>query len=41
MIAYMPSYSGLGPAGALRLAVFATHTEAMIRQLLDELARLL
>jgi len=41
MIAYMPSYSGLGPEGALRLAVFATHTEAMIRQLLDELGGLL
>jgi len=41
MVAYMPSYSGLGPAGALRLAVFATHTEAMIRQLLDALAKLL
>jgi 7-keto-8-aminopelargonate synthetase-like enzyme len=41
MIAYMPSYSGLGPEGALRLAVFATHTETMIRQLLDELGGLL
>jgi len=41
LIAYMPSYSGLGPEGALRLAVFATHTEAMIKQLLDELGRLL
>ena len=38
-IAYMPTYSGLGPAGALRIAVFATHTEEMIRQLLDELER--
>ena len=37
MIAYLPAYSGLGPEGALRLAVFATHTEAMIRRLLDEL----
>jgi hypothetical protein len=36
-IAYMPAYAGLGPEGALRLAVFANHTEAMIRQLLDEL----
>ena len=40
MIAYLPAYSGLGPEGALRLAVFATHTEAMIRRLLDELGRL-
>ena len=41
MVAYMPSYSGLGPEGALRLAVFATHTEAMIRRLLDALAMIL
>ncbi len=40
-IAYMPSYSGLGSEGALRLALFATHTKAMIQQLLDELARML
>jgi 7-keto-8-aminopelargonate synthetase-like enzyme len=39
-VAYMSAYSGLGPEGALRLAVFATHTEAMIGQLLDALARL-
>jgi glycine C-acetyltransferase/8-amino-7-oxononanoate synthase len=36
-IAYMVAYSGLGPEGGLRLAVFATHTEAMIERLLDEL----
>jgi 7-keto-8-aminopelargonate synthetase-like enzyme len=41
LIGYMPAYSGLGPEGALRLAVFATHTEAMIGQLVDELGRLL
>jgi 8-amino-7-oxononanoate synthase len=35
-IAYM-HYSGLGPEGALRLAVFATHTDAMIGRLLDGL----
>jgi 7-keto-8-aminopelargonate synthetase-like enzyme len=40
MVAYMPAYSGLGPEGALRLAVFATHTGAMIARLLDELRRL-
>jgi 8-amino-7-oxononanoate synthase len=39
-VAYMAAYSGLGPEGGLRIAVFATHTEAMIRQLLDELRRL-
>jgi 7-keto-8-aminopelargonate synthetase-like enzyme len=36
-IAYMAAYSGLGPEGALRLAVFATHTEEMIARLLDAL----
>jgi 8-amino-7-oxononanoate synthase len=39
-VAYMAAYSGLGPAGGLRIAVFATHTEAMIGQLLDELGKL-
>ena len=39
-VAYMAAYAGLGPEGGLRLAVFATHTEAMIRQLLDELRQL-
>ncbi len=41
VIAYMATYSGLGPEGALRLAVFSTHTEQMIRQLLDELTRVI
>ena len=36
-IAYMAAYSGLGPEGALRVAVFATHTDEMIQQLLDAL----
>jgi 7-keto-8-aminopelargonate synthetase-like enzyme len=40
-IAYLAAYAGLGPQGALRLAVFSTHTAAMIEQLLDELPRLL
>ncbi|MHB8902947.1 MAG: aminotransferase class I/II-fold pyridoxal phosphate-dependent enzyme [Thermoguttaceae bacterium] len=40
-IAYVPTYSGVGPEGLLRLAVFATHTSAMIDQLLAELAPLL
>ena len=34
-------YAGLGPEGALRLAVFATHTEEMIGRLLEELAAVL
>ena len=40
-IAYVPSYSGVGPEGLLRLAVFATHTTEMIDHLLGELAGLL
>ncbi len=40
-VAYMAAYSGLGPDGALRLAVFATHTKKMIEQLLDGLQNLL
>jgi 7-keto-8-aminopelargonate synthetase-like enzyme len=39
-IAHMAAYAGLGPEGALRLAVFATHTAEMIEQLLDELRRI-
>ena len=40
-IAYVPEYSGVGPQGLLRLAVFATHTTEMIDHLLGELASLL
>jgi len=39
-VAYMAAYSGLGPQGGLRIAVFATHTATMIGQLLDQLRRL-
>ena len=39
MIAYFAAYSGLGPEGALRIAVFATHTHEMIGRLIDELGR--
>jgi 8-amino-7-oxononanoate synthase len=38
-IAYLASYAGLGPQGALRMAVFSTHTQEMIEQLLDQLRR--
>jgi 7-keto-8-aminopelargonate synthetase-like enzyme len=37
VVAYADRYSGVGPTGALRLAIFATHTQAMIAQLLDTL----
>lgn len=40
-IAYVPEYSGVGPEGLIRLAVFATHTTEMIDHLLGELASLL
>jgi 8-amino-7-oxononanoate synthase len=40
LVAYMAKYAGLGPEGALRLAVFANHTAAMIEELLDQLQRL-
>ena len=41
LVPYKRTYSGLGPEGALRLAVFATHTAEMIARLLDELRRLM
>ena len=41
LLAYMAAYAGLGREGALRLAVFATHTPEMIDELLDNLCRLL
>ena len=34
----MAAYSGLGPEGGLRIAVFATHTEEMIERLVKELS---
>ncbi len=40
VVAYMAAYSGLGTAGGLRIAVFATHDEAMIGRFLDELRQL-
>ena len=36
-IAFSSGYSSVGPNGALRIAVFATHTPEMIDRLLDEL----
>ena len=37
LIAYLPRNPGLGSEGALRLAVFATHTPEMIESLIDTL----
>ncbi|MBN2577525.1 MAG: pyridoxal phosphate-dependent aminotransferase family protein [Pirellulales bacterium] len=39
-VAYLAAYAGLGSEGALRLAVFATHTPEMIDALLDALQRI-
>jgi 7-keto-8-aminopelargonate synthetase-like enzyme len=41
LVPYMAAYSGLGPAGALRIAVFATHTTDMIQRLLEALRSVL
>lgn len=41
IIAYFATYSGVGSAGQLRIAVSAAHTEEMIQQLLSELGTLL
>jgi 7-keto-8-aminopelargonate synthetase-like enzyme len=38
-IAFSSGYSSVGPNGALRIAVFATHTPDMIDRLLEELGR--
>jgi hypothetical protein len=40
LVPYFAAYSGAGAAGCLRIAVFATHSEAMLDQLLAELRRL-
>ncbi len=40
-VAHVTNYSSAPAGGALRVAIFATHTEAQIARLLSELARLL
>jgi glycine C-acetyltransferase/8-amino-7-oxononanoate synthase len=37
VIAYARDYAGAGPSGMLRIAVFATHTPAMIERLVKAL----
>jgi 8-amino-7-oxononanoate synthase len=39
LVPYLPRYAGLGPHGALRIAVLATHTPEQIQRLLDALRR--
>lgn len=41
IIGHFPRYAGLGENGALRIAVLANHTPAMLDELADALARLL
>jgi len=41
MVAHAAAYSGVGPGGALRLAVCSLHTQTMIDRLLDTLAGVL
>jgi 8-amino-7-oxononanoate synthase len=41
LVPYFAAYSGAGPAGRLRIAVFATHTADMLAHLLSELRRIL
>ena len=37
LVSYLPRNAGLGSQGALRIAVFATHTPQMIQELVDSL----
>ncbi|MGO9109762.1 MAG: aminotransferase class I/II-fold pyridoxal phosphate-dependent enzyme [Thermoguttaceae bacterium] len=41
IVPYFAAYCGSGPAGRLRIAVFAAHTEEMLDRLLAELRRVL
>jgi 7-keto-8-aminopelargonate synthetase-like enzyme len=41
VVAYARDYAGAGPAGMLRIAVFATHTRPMIERLVDCLGQAL
>ncbi|GHT27920.1 8-amino-7-oxononanoate synthase [Planctomycetales bacterium] len=41
LISYLPRYAGLGSEGALRIAVFATHSEEMLTELTEALKKVL
>ncbi|MDR0392227.1 MAG: pyridoxal phosphate-dependent aminotransferase family protein [Planctomycetaceae bacterium] len=41
LVSYLPRYAGLGSQGALRIAVFATHTEEMINELAEVLGKVI
>ncbi|MDR1924896.1 MAG: pyridoxal phosphate-dependent aminotransferase family protein [Planctomycetaceae bacterium] len=40
LVSYLPRYPGLGSQGALRIAVFATHTPEMILELTETLGKI-
>ncbi|MCU0961338.1 MAG: hypothetical protein MUF48_14670 [Pirellulaceae bacterium] len=39
LTAYMAAYGGLGPEGILRIAVFSSHTDDMLEQLILAMGR--
>ncbi|MDR2345840.1 MAG: pyridoxal phosphate-dependent aminotransferase family protein [Planctomycetaceae bacterium] len=41
LVSYLPRYTGLGSQGALRIAVFATHTPEMITELTETLGKII
>ncbi|MDR1290427.1 MAG: pyridoxal phosphate-dependent aminotransferase family protein [Planctomycetaceae bacterium] len=41
LVSYLPRHTGLGSQGALRIAVFATHTTDMILELTDTLGKII
>ncbi|MDR2170500.1 MAG: pyridoxal phosphate-dependent aminotransferase family protein [Planctomycetaceae bacterium] len=41
LVSYLPRYAGLGSQGALRIAVFATHTNDMIVELTETLGKII
>jgi len=41
IVPYFAAYSGTGPAGGLRIALFATHTDEMLDRLLAEFGRVM
>jgi 7-keto-8-aminopelargonate synthetase-like enzyme len=41
LVSYLPRYAGLGSQGALRIAVFATHTPDMINELTDVMGKII
>jgi hypothetical protein len=40
-VAFVDNYAGVGAGGAIRIAMFSTHTREMLERLVDSIARLL